>query len=87
MLAFALDITQNKPANSKESENDELKQYMDYQRKLNHANLVKHSLEYTKNQLQENIDSSESEKLSQYLKTVFPISHQFADAETLMLML
>ena len=36
MLAFALDITQNKPANSKESEDDELKQYMDYQRKLNH---------------------------------------------------
>ena len=37
MLAFALDITQNKPANPKESENDEIKQYMDYQRKLNHV--------------------------------------------------
>ena len=87
MLAFVLDITQNKPANSKEKENDEVKQYMDYQRKLNHINLVKHSLEYAKNQLQENIDSSESEKLSQFLKNVFPISHQFADVETLMLML
>ena len=87
MLAFALDITQNKPANSKESENDELKQYMDYQRKLNHVNLVKHSLEYAKNQLQENIDSSESEKLSQFLKNFFPLSSQFADADTLMLML
>jgi len=87
MLAFVLDITQNKPANSKENENDEVKQYMDYQRKLNHINLVKHSLEYAKNQLQENIDSSESEKLSQFLKDVFPISHQFADVETLMLML
>ena len=87
MLAFVLDITQNKPANSKEKENDEVKQYMDYQRKLNHINLVKHSLEYAKNQLQENIDSSESEKLSQFLKNIFPISHQFADVETLMLML
>ena len=87
MLAFVLDITQNKPANSKENENNEVKQYMDYQRKLNHINLVKHSLEYAKNQLQENIDSSESEKLSQFLKNIFPISHQFADVETLMLML
>jgi len=87
MLAFVLDITQNKPSNSKENENDEVKQYMDYQRKLNHINLVKHSLDYTKNQLQENIDSSESEKLSQFLKNIFPISHQFADVETLMLML
>lgn len=87
MLAFALDITQNKPENPKESENDELKQYMDYQRKLNHVNLVKHSLEYAKNQLQENIDSSESEKLSQFLKNFFPLSSQFADADTLMLML
>ena len=87
MLAFVLDITQNKPANSKENENDEVKQYMDYQRKLNHINLVKHSLEHVKNQLQENIDSSESEKLSQFLKDIFPISHQFADVETLMLML
>ena len=87
MLAFVLDITQNKPANSKEKENDEVKQYMDYQRKLNHINLVKHSLDYAKNQLQENIDSSESEKLSQFLKNIFPVSHQFADVETLMLML
>ena len=87
MLAFVLDITQNKPANSKENENDEVKQYMDYQRKLNHINLVKHSLDYAKNQLQENIDSSESEKLSQFLKNIFPISHLFADVETLMLML
>jgi len=87
MLAFVLDITQNKPSNSKENENDEVKQYMDYQRKLNHINLVKHSLEYAKNQLQEHIDSSESEKLSEFLKSIFPISHQFADVETLMLML
>ena len=87
MLAFALDITQNKPKSSKESDNDELKQYMDYQRKVNHENLVKHSLEFVKNQLEENIESSDDAKPSQFLKTIFPISHQFADVETLMLML
>ena len=87
MLAFALDITQNKPKNSKESDNDELKQYMDYQRKLNHEKLVIHSLEFAKNQLEENIESSEDVKLSQFLKNVFPISHQFSDADTLILML
>jgi len=87
MLAFALDITQNKPKNSKESDNDELKQYMDYQRKLNHESLVKHSLEFAKNKLEENIESSGEAKLSQFLKTTFPISHKFADVETLMLML
>ena len=70
MLAFALDITQNKPANPKESENDEVKQYMDYQRKLNHVNLVQNSLQYAKNQLQKNIDSCKSEKISQFLKKI-----------------
>jgi len=87
MLAFALDITQNKPKSSKESDDDELKQYMDYQRKLNHENLVRHSLEFAKNQLEENIKRSNDAKPSQFLKTVFPISQQFADVETLMLML
>ena len=65
MLAFALDITQNKPKSSKESDDDELKQYMDYQRKLNHEKLVKLSLEFAKNQLEENIESSEDVKLPQ----------------------
>ena len=60
MLAFALDITQNKPANPKESENDGIKQYMDYQRKLNHVNLVKNSLEYAKNQLQKTLYKTNS---------------------------
>jgi hypothetical protein len=87
MLAFALDITQNKPENSKESEDDELKQYMDYQRKLNHERLVHHSLDYAKNQLQENIDSSDSEKLTQFLQNFFTMSQKIADADTLMLML
>ena len=87
MLAFALDITQNKPKSSKESDNDELKQYMDYQRKLNHVNLVKKSLEYIKDQLQENMDSGASDKLSQFLQNSFPLSSQFADADVLVQML
>ena len=87
MLAFALDITQNTPKSSKESDDDELKQYMDYQRKLNHVNLVQNSLQYAKNQLQKNIDSCKSEKLSQFLQNFFPISSQFADADTLVQML
>ena len=37
--------------------------------------------------MEQNIESSEATKQSQFLKTVFPISHQFADVETLMLML
>jgi hypothetical protein len=87
MLAFALDITQNKPENAKEKEDNELKQYMDYQRKLNHERLVHHSLNYVKNQLQENIDSDDSDKLAKFLLNVFPISFKFADTGTLMLML
>ena len=55
MLAFAKDITQNQPKTSKESDNDELKQYMEYQRKLNHERLVYHALDYAKIHLQLNI--------------------------------
>ena len=89
MLAFAKDITQNQPKTSKESENDELKQYMEYQRKLNHERLVHHSLEYAKNHLQLNIQNADGneEKLNAYLPNAFPISHRFGDAEKIMLLL
>lgn len=89
MLAFAKDVTQNQPRNSKESENDELKQYMDYQRQLNHERLVYHSLDYAKNHLQLNIQKLEGDKqkLDEYLQGAFPTFHRFADAETIMLML
>ena len=89
MLAFAKDITQNKPKNSKESENDELKQYMDYQRKLNHERLVHHALDYAKNHLQLNIQKADGneEQLNNYLQNAFPISHRFGDAEKIMLLL
>jgi len=89
MLAFAKDITQNRPEHSKETETDELKQYMEYQRKLNHERLVHHALEYGKNHLQLNIQKTDGneEQLSEYLKTAFPISYRFGDAEKIMLML
>ncbi len=89
MLAFAKDITQNQPKNSKESEDDELKQYMEYQRKLNHERLVHHALDYAKNHLQLNIQKSDGneEQLGKYLQKAFPISYRFGDAEKIMLML
>ncbi|MBT6856358.1 MAG: hypothetical protein HOA09_12410, partial [Nitrospina sp.] len=89
MLAFAKDITQGQPKTSKESENDELKQYMEYQRKLNHERLVYHALDYAKNHLQLNTQklAGDEEKLSDYLKGAFPVSHGFADADTIMLLL
>jgi hypothetical protein len=89
MLAFAKDITQNQPKTSKESDNDELKQYMEYQRKLNHERLVYHALDYGKTHLQLNIQKLEGDQkqLGDYLKGAFPISHRFADAETIMLLL
>ena len=89
MLAFAKDITQGQPKISKESENDELKQYMEYQRKLNHERLVYHALDYAKNHLQLNTQklAEDEEKLSDYLKGAFPVSHGFADVDTIMLLL
>ncbi len=89
MLAFAKDITQNKPKHPEEDKNDELKQYMEYQRKLDHERLVYHSLDHAKTYLHENIQkcAGDTEKLNAYLKKAFPISHRFADGDGLMLML
>jgi hypothetical protein len=89
MLAFAKDITQNQPKTSKESDDNELKQYMDYQRKLNHERLINHALDYAKTHLQLNIKKSDgdSKQLGEYLKGAFPISHRFADAETIVILL
>lgn len=89
MLAFAKDITQDKPRHPEEDKNSELKEYMDYQRKLNHERLVYHSLDYAKNDLQENLQAAmgDQEKLKPYLQQAFPLSLRFADGDTLMLML
>ena len=48
MLAFAKDITQNNPNHPEESKNSELKEYMDYQRTLNHERLIYHALDEAK---------------------------------------
>lgn len=89
MLAFTKDITQNQYNLPKESENDELKQYMEYQRKLNHGRLVYHSLDYAKNHLQLNTQKlgDDEKKLNDYIQNAFPISHAFADAENIMILL
>ena len=89
MLAFAKDITQKKPQHPDEDQDSKLKQYMDYQRKLNHPQLVYHSLRYGKNNLQEAIQSSKSDpqKLEDYLQKSFPFSYRFADSKTIVMML
>ena len=53
MLAFAKDITQSNPKHSQEDQNPELREYMDYQRRLNHERLVYHSLDHAKTELRE----------------------------------
>ncbi|MCH8314292.1 MAG: hypothetical protein IID17_15055 [Nitrospinae bacterium] len=89
MLAFAKDITQTKPRHPEENKNSELKEYMDYQRKLDHERLIYHSLDHAKNILQENLQEAmgDQEKLKPCLQQSFPLSKEFADADTLMLML
>lgn len=89
MLAFAKDITQNKPKHPEENKNNDLKEYMDYQRKLDHERLIYHSLEHSKTYLQQNIQAAmgDQEKLEEYLQKAFPLSNHFADSDTIMLML
>lgn len=89
MLAFAKNITQTDPKHPQEDKNPELKEYMDYQRKLKHERIVFHSLEHGKTDLQRNMQTLEGdeEKLQEYLQQAFPLSHPFADADTLMIML
>jgi len=89
MLAFAKDITQTKPKHPEEDKNSELKEYMDYQRKLDHERLIYHSLDHAKNHLQENLQEAmgDQEKLKPCLQQSFSLSQGFANADTLMLML
>ena len=89
MLAFAKDITQSQPKHRDEDKNPELKNYMNYQRKLNHVRIVYHSLKYAKNELQENLQQlrKNGEHSEAYLEQAFPLAHHFADDKTLTLML
>jgi hypothetical protein len=89
MLAFAKDITQKEPNHPEEGQNAKLKEYMDYQRKINHEKLIYHSLEHAKNYLQKTINDlrGDEKKLKGYLEKAFQVSHRYADSDTLMLML
>lgn len=89
MLAFAKDITQNQPKHRDEDKNPDLKNYMNYQRKLNHVRIVYHSLKHTKSELEENLQACRKNGASPeaHLQSAFPLSHPFGDAKTLLLML
>jgi hypothetical protein len=89
MLAFAKDITQREPNHPEEGQNAKLKEYMDYQRKINHEKLIYHSLDHAKSYLQKTINDmrGDENKLKGYLEKAFPMSHRYADSDTLMLML
>ena len=90
MLAFAKNINQNNPSHPEESKNSELKQYMDYQRTLNHERLIYHALDQAKTSLQSNMTEFENdqEKLESYLKKSFPISNKpLKSADTIIFML
>ena len=89
MLAFAKDITKKEPNHPEEGQNAKLKEYMDYQRRVNHEKLIYNSLDHAKNYLQKTINDmrGDENKLKGYLEKAFPVSHRYADSDTLMLML
>jgi hypothetical protein len=90
MLAFAKNINQNSPNHPEESKNAELKEYMDYQRALNHERLIYHALDHTKTNLQNNMNEFEDdqEKLETYLKKSFHLSNvPLKNADTIIFML
>ena len=78
MLAFAKDISMKEPNHPEEGKNSELKEYMDYQRALDHERLIYHALDYSKTELQNSITKLQGrqEKLEDYLKNNFPISYK-----------
>ncbi|MFQ5443118.1 MAG: hypothetical protein ACE5EK_00750 [Nitrospinales bacterium] len=85
MLAFAKDITLAEPHHPEETQDAELKQYMDYQRKLNHKRLVYYALEHGMNLLKLVIKKARKtpETLDQLMETDFPNAHRCADPDTL----
>ena len=89
MLAFAKDITQKEPNHPEEGQNAKLKEYMGYQRRINHEKLIYHSLEHAKSYLQKTINDmrGDENKLKKYLEQAFPASHRYANSDTVMLML
>lgn len=89
MLAFAKDITQNHAALPQECDDAELKQYLDYQDKLDHKRIAYYSLDHAKNNLAQKIKKGRKfpEQLENYLEEAFPISSKSADPKTLQTMI
>jgi len=90
MLAFAKDISMRGPNHPEEGKNSELKEYMDYQRALDHERFIYHALDYSKTELQNSITKLQGrqEKLEDYLKNNFPISYKpLKSADTIIFML
>jgi hypothetical protein len=89
MLAFDKDITRKNPQHPEEEKYPELKAYMDYQRKLDHQRIVYHALDRAKARLQENIQESmgDENKQNEYLQKEFLLTHDIADADTIIRML
>ena len=77
------------PNHPEEGQNAKLKEYMDYQRKINHEKLIYHSLDHAKSYLQKTINDmrGDENKLKGYLEQAFPVAHRYADSDTMMLML
>ena len=89
MLAFDKDITRNNHQHPEEEKYPELKAYMDYQRKLDHQRIIYHSLDRAKARLQECIQESlgDENKQKEYLQKEFLLTHDIADADTIIRML
>jgi len=90
MLAFAKDITIKDPNHPEEAKNSELKEYMNYQRSLDHERLIYHALDYSKTELQNSMTEfrDKKEKLDNYLKNQFKICYtSLKSADTVIFML
>jgi hypothetical protein len=89
MLAFSKDITQKNPKVPQEGKDAKLKDYMDYQRKLNNSQIVYHSLKYAKTLLETTLKACRKSKQDpiEFVSKAFPFSHRFADPKTLLLMI
>jgi hypothetical protein len=88
MLAFAKDITKSDHIHPEESKDTKLKEYMDYQRGVNHEMLVYHSLDHAKIYFQRTLsDEKDEEKLKAYLSSAFPLSQIYAGSDKILLML
>jgi hypothetical protein len=89
MLAFSKDITEKEPRHPQEDKDAQLKDYMDYHRRLNHVQIVYNALKHAKTKLEDNLQAcrKKQEDPAPFLEKTFPFSHGFAEPKTLLLML